>query len=222
MNIQIEQSWNKVLADEFNKEYFIELTNTVAKAHLSSTTKIFPPQKLIFNAFEHCHFDDVKVVILGQDPYHNEGQAHGLAFSVPNGVPIPPSLRNIYKERTATVNHDSDISGNLERWADQGVLLLNSVLTVEEGKAGSHQGLGWEHFTDAVIQKISDEKEHIVFLLWGTYAQEKGENIDTTRHLVLTAPHPSPLSAYRGFFGCEHFSKVNEYLEGQGMNKINW
>jgi uracil-DNA glycosylase len=224
MKITIEQSWKEILKDEFEKEYFVELTNKVHEAYLSPSLQVFPPEPLMFNAFNHCHFNDVKVVIIGQDPYHGAGQAHGLSFSVPEGVPIPPSLRNIYKEieSNSPVNWTIPVSGNLVHWADQGVLLLNSVLTVEEGNPNSHRGCGWEQFTDAVIQKISDKKEHVVFLLWGAYAQEKGKNIDTTKHLVLTAPHPSPLSAYRGFFGCEHFGKTNKYLQQHHLKQINW
>ena len=222
MHVQIEQSWKEVLRDELEKEYFKELWKTVGEAYRCSPTNIFPPEELIFNAFSHCHFNDVKVVILGQDPYYSTGQAHGLAFSVPANVTIPPSLRNIFKEIKTTINCDSNESGNLERWADQGVLLLNSTLTVTEGKAGSHQNLGWEQFTDTVIQKISDKKEHVVFLLWGNYAQEKGKNIDTSKHLVLTAPHPSPLSAHRGFLGCDHFNKTNQYLRKHNQQEIIW
>lgn len=222
MNLQIEQSWKEILNDELQKEYFQKLWTNVDKIYSSGERKILPPQELVFNAFEHCHFDDVKVVILGQDPYHRVGQAHGLSFSVPEGVKIPPSLRNIYRELHSNVNITISDSGNLEHWADQGVLLLNSTLTVEESTPGSHQGLGWETFTDAVIQHISDEKEHIVFLLWGKYAQKKGENIDTAKHLVLTAPHPSPFSAYTGFFGCEHFSKADKYLTTYKIAPISW
>ena len=177
---------------------------------------------MVFNAFELCPFDSVKVVILGQDPYHGVNQAHGLAFSVQDSITIPPSLKNIYKELEKDLGTPISKSGNLERWAKQGVLLLNTTLTVESGKAGSHQGWGWETFTDAVIQKISDTKENIVFLLWGKYAQEKGKIIDAGKHLVLTAAHPSPLSAYNGFFGCQHFSKTNIYLRKQNINEIIW
>ncbi len=226
MQIVITQPWKETLKDEFQKEYFQCLWGTVGFAYRSPQTNIFPPQEKIFNAFNYCSFDDVKVVILGQDPYHKKGQAHGLAFSVPEGVSAPPSLRNIYKEINTTINCAINCgipqTGNLERWANQGVLLLNSVLTVEENNAGSHKGLGWEKFTDAVIQKISDQKEHIVFLLWGAYAQEKGKNIDTSKHLVLSAPHPSPLSAHRGFFGCGHFRKANEYLIRNTKKPVNW
>ncbi|MFT7507606.1 MAG: uracil-DNA glycosylase, partial [Acidimicrobiales bacterium] len=188
MNVQIEESWREVLGDEFEMDYFKKLLGKVGEAYLSDAT-IFPPKELIFNAFEQCSFEKLKVVILGQDPYHGKGQAHGLSFSVPDGIQIPPSLQNIYKEINTTINTSINcgipVSGNLEHWADQGVLLLNATLTVEENNAGSHQKLGWETFTDTIIQKISDQKEHIVFLLWGAYAQEKGKNIDTTQHLVL-------------------------------------
>jgi len=220
MNVQIEDSWHRVLTPEFEKPYFSELSRAVRKAYLSKT--IFPPPKLVFNAFNHCRFDDVRVVILGQDPYHGPGQAHGLSFSVQDGVHIPPSLQNIYKEIQSDIGTKPPHSGNLERWADQGVLLLNATLTVEKRNAGSHQGLGWEQFTDAVIAKIAQEKEHVVFMLWGRYAQEKGKNIDHTKHLVLQAPHPSPFSAHNGFFGCKHFSKANQYLTQHDLEPITW
>ena len=220
MEVKIEPSWKKILKTEFEKDYFFQLSKNIRDRYVSGL--VFPPPKLIFNAFFHCPFEKVKVVIIGQDPYHGAGQAMGLSFSVPDGVKIPPSLQNIYKE----INDDLDIeikeSGNLERWARQGVLLLNATLTVEAGKAGSHQRLGWEEFTDAVIQKISDEKEHVVFLLWGRYAQEKGKSIDTDKHLVLTAAHPSPFSAHNGFFGCKHFSQTNKYLNECNLEKISW
>lgn len=216
----MEPSWKQALADEFSKEYFDSLTTTIRERYLERT--VYPPPQLIFNALKHCPFDTVKVVILGQDPYHGPGQAHGLSFSVPDGVRIPPSLQNIYKEIHDDVGTPIPVSGNLERWADQGVLLLNATLTVEKSSAGAHQGLGWERFTDAIIQKISDEKEHVVFMLWGRYAQDKGKNIDTTKHLVLTAPHPSPFSAHTGFLGCRHFSKCNNYLLEHGLKAIVW
>jgi len=226
MNVQVEQSWKKVLGDEFKKEYFKTLWGTVGSAYRSPEMNIFPPQDLIFNALNHCSFEDVKVVIIGQDPYHKEGQAHGLAFSVPDGVKIPPSLQNIYKEINTTINFEINCgipkSGNLERWANQGVLLLNTTLTVEENKPGSHQKLGWETFTDAVVQKISNEKEHVVFLLWGKQAQEKGKHIKCGQHLVLTTSHPSLLSAHRGFLGCEHFKKTNQYLQKHKLKEIVW
>ena len=220
MNVDIETSWKKVLADEFKAEYFKDLSTKVREEYLTQT--VCPPPKSVFNAFDHYHFDDVIVVILGQDPYHGAGQAMGLSFSVPDGVRTPPSLQNIYKEIKDDLGIKVPVSGNLERWADQGVLLLNSTLTVRAGSAGSHQGLGWEQFTDAVIQKISDQKEHVVFILWGNYAKAKGVTIDTKKHLVLTAPHPSPFSAYNGFFGCKHFSKCNEYLKEHGQKPIEW
>jgi len=220
MNITIEASWKEVLADEFLQPYFIELTEKIRTAYLSTT--VFPPPKLIFNAFDHCHFDDIRVVILGQDPYHGPGQAMGLSFSVPDGVPTPPSLLNMYKEIATDIGTPVPESGNLEHWADQGVLLLNATLTVEAHQAGSHQGLGWEQFTDAVIQKIADQKEHVVFMLWGNYARSKTTMIDRDKHLVLEAPHPSPLSAHRGFFGCQHFSKCNAYLEQNYLQPITW
>lgn len=221
MDVTIEPSWKKVLGDEFEKPYMIELTQKVRSAYLGKSA-IYPLPKYIFTAFALCPFENVRVVILGQDPYHGAGQAHGLCFSVPDGVAIPPSLQNIYKELKADTGKEIPISGNLEHWATQGVLLLNATLTVEGGKAGSHQGLGWEQFTDAVMQHISDKKDHVVFLLWGKYAQMKGSIIDTSKHLVLTAPHPSPFSAYSGFFGCKHFSTTNEYLMKYGTEPIEW
>lgn len=220
MNEQIEPSWKKVLVNEFNTSYFSLLTKAVGSTYLKQT--VFPPQLLLFNAFTQCPFNRVKVVILGQDPYHGEGQAHGLAFSVPDGVVIPPSLRNIFKEINSDVGPTVSTSGNLEHWAKQGLLLLNSTLTVESGRAGSHQGLGWEQFTDAVIKIISTEREHVVFLLWGAFANSKRTLIDESKHLVLTAPHPSPLSAYRGFLGCQHFSQTNTYLINHGYSPIIW
>ena len=220
MDIKIEPSWKKVLSHEFSLPYFTELREVVRKNYTESIA--YPPPKLIFNAFDLCPFDSVKVVIIGQDPYHGKGQAHGLCFSVPEGIPVPPSLQNIYKELHDDIGKEISASGNLEHWAKQGVLLLNATLTVLSGRAGSHQGLGWETFTDAVIQKISDQKEHVVFLLWGKYAQEKGKNIDESKHLVLRAAHPSPFSAHNGFFGCRHFSKTNEYLKEHGIEPIEW
>ncbi len=222
MTIVIEPSWKDALADEFEKAYFKELTSSVREAYLSSSGAIFPPPQQVFNAFAQCPFDTVKVVILGQDPYHGKGQAHGLAFSVPDHVPIPPSLQNIYKEIKNDIGTDVPQTGNLERWAKQGVLLLNATLTVEQGNPGSHQGRGWEVFTDAVIQKISKEKEHVVFLLWGKFAQSKSSLIDENKHLILKAAHPSPFSAHNGFFGCHHFSKTNSYLQSHGKGPIVW
>ncbi len=221
MNVSMEPSWKQVLENECALPYFKELTAKVRKAYRGDTS-VYPPPESVFNAFELCPFDHVKVVILGQDPYHGAGQAHGLCFSVQDGVRIPPSLQNIYKEIKDDLGVEISHSGNLERWAEQGVLLLNATLTVEAGKAGSHQGIGWEQFTDTVVKKISDEKEHVVFLLWGKYAQDKGAHIDTKKHLILKAPHPSPFSAYTGFLGCKHFSKTNEYLEQHKKKIIDW
>lgn len=220
MDVKIENSWKKSLKDEFDKEYFVNLTNFVRLEY--QTKLIFPPAKLIFNAFEHTPFNRVKVVILGQDPYHNIGQAHGLAFSVNEGIQQPPSLVNIFKEIETDLNIPRPISGNLIRWADQGVLLLNATLTVEAHKAGSHQKKGWEIFTDATIRKLSEERTDLVFLLWGAYAQKKEELIDNNKHLILKTVHPSPLSAHRGFFGCKHFSKTNEFLKSKNIDPILW
>jgi uracil-DNA glycosylase len=220
MDIKIEPGWKKRLHDEFEKPYFTELTNFVKSEY--ATQKIYPPGKLIFNAFDKCSFDKVKVVILGQDPYHEPGQAHGLCFSVPDGVSFPPSLQNIFKE----IKNDLEIpipkSGNLERWAEQGVFLLNATLTVRAHTAGSHQKKGWETFTDNVIHLLSESGDHLVFILWGAYAQRKGELINNAKHLVLSSVHPSPLSAHRGFFGNHQFSKANEYLIANGKEPIKW
>ncbi|MCB9818990.1 uracil-DNA glycosylase [Candidatus Nomurabacteria bacterium] len=220
MEVKIESSWKKVLKEEFEKEYFKNLSAKVRQAYL--TDSIFPPPPLVFNAFNLCPFDKVKVVIIGQDPYHGRGQAHGLCFSVNDGVAVPPSLKNIYKEIKSDLGIDVPASGNLERWAKQGVLLLNATLTVKEATAGAHQGWGWEEFTDATIKKISDEKEGVVFMLWGRYAQNKSALIDESKHLILKAPHPSPLSAYSGWFGSKHFSQANTYLESHGKEPIDW
>ncbi len=220
MDVKIESSWKEVLADEFEKPYFSLLTSFVKKEYQSATC--YPPAALIFNAFNTCPFDKVKVVIIGQDPYHGYGQAHGLCFSVNDGVQFPPSLVNIFKEIERDLNIPFPQSGNLTRWANQGVFLLNATLSVREGLAGSHQNKGWEEFTDRVIKEISDKKSNVVFLLWGSYAQRKGAIIDTRKHLVLKAVHPSPLSAYRGFIGCGHFSKANEYLVSKGQTPIQW
>ncbi len=220
MDVKIEQSWKTRLQNEFEKEYFINLTNFVKKEYNSFT--VYPPGRLIFNAFDKCPFENVKVVILGQDPYHGPGQAHGLCFSVKNGVAFPPSLSNIYKEIQDDLGNSRPDSGNLERWAEQGVLLLNATLTVRAGQAGSHQNKGWELFTDEVVRLLAEEKDHIVFILWGSYAQKKGETIDRTKHLVLESPHPSPFSANRGFFGNKHFSKTNKYLEEHGLKPVEW
>jgi len=220
MDIRIEQSWKERLVTEFEKDYFKDLANFVREEYRNNT--IYPPGNLIFNAFDLCPFDDVKVVILGQDPYHGPGQAHGLCFSVNEGVKFPPSLRNIFKEIENDLGIRAPQSGNLERWAQQGVLLLNATLTVRASSAASHQRMGWEQFTDAVIHRIAEEKEHVVFLLWGAYAQKKGAFIDTKRHLVLKSAHPSPLSASKGFFGNHHFSKTNDYLMEHGKKPIQW
>lgn len=220
MDVKIEESWKKRLQSEFDEPYFKELTDFVRKEY--STKKIFPPAKLIFNAFDACPFDDVKVVIIGQDPYHGVGQAHGLCFSVNDGVEVPPSLINIYKEIERSLGKPAPTSGNLTRWTEQGVLLLNATLTVEAHKAGSHQGRGWERFTDAAIHKIAEEKNNVVFMLWGSYAQQKGAFIDSSKHLVLKSVHPSPLSAYRGFIGNNHFVLANQYLKEHRKKEINW
>jgi uracil-DNA glycosylase len=220
MEVKIEESWKRRLADAFEQTYFHELTGFVKQEY--ATKQVFPPGKLIFHAFEQSPFDDTKVVILGQDPYHGPGQAHGLCFSVPEGVDQPPSLQNIFKEIHQDLGIPVPSSGNLDRWARQGVLLLNATLTVQANRAGSHQNHGWEKFTDLVIRLLAEEKEHLVFLLWGSFAQKKGEFIDRKKHLVLTSPHPSPLSSYRGFFGNKHFSKTNEYLEMHGIEPIAW
>lgn len=220
MDVRIEESWKNRLTEEFEKPYFKGLVEFVKHAY--DTSVVYPEGKNIFNAFTHTPFEKTKVVIIGQDPYHGPNQAHGLCFSVQDGVKVPPSLVNIYKEIETETGKPAPASGNLTRWADQGVLLLNATLTVEGGKAASHQGRGWEEFTDAVIKKLSDEGEHIVFLLWGAPAQRKGRYIDRTKHLVLESPHPSPLSAYRGFFGNGHFTKTNDYLKAHGEAPINW
>ena len=221
MNVRIEESWKKVLKDEFEKPYFEKLATTVREAY-GRGEEVFPPPQYMFSAFNHCHFPDVKVVILGQDPYHGKGQANGLCFSVAPHVAVPPSLQNIYKELQCDLGFPIPTSGDLTHWANQGVLLLNATLTVLAGRPGSHQGIGWESFTDTIVETLSREKEHLVFILWGKYAQEKGKMIDTTKHLVLTAPHPSPFSAYAGFFGCRHFSKTNEYLMKHHGVSIRW
>ena len=220
VDVKIEPSWKELLKDEFEKPYFSELIQFVKNEY--KTTKIYPPGKLIFNAFDHCPAEQTKVVILGQDPYHGPGQAHGLCFSVPEGIEQPPSLQNIFKEINNDLGKPIPTSGNLERWAEQGVLLLNATLTVRAHQAGSHQRRGWEEFTDAAIRVLAEQKEHLVFILWGSYAQKKGAFIDRNRHLVLTSVHPSPLSAYNGFFGNKHFSRTNEYLAAHGETPINW
>ena len=220
MNVQIEPSWKQRLAGEFEKPYFAALTDFVRQEYRTATC--YPPGKLIFNAFNLCPFDKVKVVIIGQDPYHGPGQAHGLCFSVNDGVPFPPSLQNIFKEIRDDVGTPVPQSGNLTRWAEQGVLLLNATLTVRAHQAGSHQRHGWEEFTDAAIRALAEERDHLVFILWGAYAQRKGAFIDRSRHLVLASAHPSPLSAYNGFFGNRHFSLANAYLEQHGETPIKW
>ncbi|HEY8404724.1 MAG TPA: uracil-DNA glycosylase [Flavobacteriales bacterium] len=220
MNIKIEQSWKEILREEFDKPYFKSLTEFVKSEY--TTTQCFPTGKLIFAAFDHCPFDKVKVVIIGQDPYHGPGQANGLCFSVNDGVRMPPSLQNIFKEIESDLGIPCPTSGNLERWADQGILLLNATLTVRAHTAGSHQNKGWEQFTDAVIRAINERKENVVFLLWGSYAQKKGAFIDKTKHCVLQSAHPSPLSAYNGFFGNKHFSKTNAFLISKGLTPIQW
>ena len=220
MNVRIDESWRQVLQPEFDKPYFELLTNFVRHAY--ATRQCFPPAGQIFRAFDLCPFDKVRVVIIGQDPYHDYNQAHGLCFSVQEGVPAPPSLLNIYKELQRDLAKPLPNSGDLTHWAEQGVLLLNATLTVEAHKAGSHQGKGWEELTDAAIQALNNQRSNIVFMLWGSYAQRKGQFIDRKRHLVLTAVHPSPLSAYRGFIGCGHFSKANDYLLQHGLSPINW
>lgn len=220
VEVKIAPSWKERLQAEFEKPYFRQLVEFVKSEY--RTQKVYPPGKLIFNAFDKCPFEEVKVVILGQDPYHGEGQANGLCFSVADHIPMPPSLINIFKEIEADLGKPMPPTGNLERWAKQGVLLLNATLTVRAGSPGSHQGKGWETFTDAVIRLLAEEKEGLVFMLWGKYAQEKGQFIDKTRHLVLTAAHPSPFSANKGWFGCRHFSKANEYLRSRGLEPIDW
>ena len=220
MNVRIDESWRERLQSEFDAPYFALLTDFVR--HEYATTRVYPPGSQMFAAFDACPFDKVKVVILGQDPYHEPGQAHGLCFSVNDGVPFPPSLQNIFKEIHDDIGTPVPMSGDLTRWANQGVLLLNATLTVRAHQAGSHQNKGWEQFTDAVIHRLAQERENLVFILWGSYAQRKGEFIDRSRHLVLQSPYPSPLSAHRGFFGNRHFSRTNEYLTAHGIEPILW
>lgn len=221
MEVRIDNSWKNVLKEEFEKDYFYRLVKFV-KEEYAGPTPVYPPAGLIFNAFDRCPFNQVKVVIIGQDPYHGAGQANGLCFSVNKGIPFPPSLMNIFKEIEqdlgTTIPHD----GDLTRWSEQGVLLLNATLTVRASQAGSHQRRGWEEFTDAAIRALATQRENIVFILWGSYAQKKGAFIDRNRHLVLTSPHPSPLSAYQGFFGNHHFSRTNDYLKEHGKEPIIW
>ena len=220
MDVKIEKSWKERLTNEFEQPYFVDLVDFVKREYASTT--IYPPAKLIFNAFDQCPFDNVKVVIIGQDPYHGPGQAHGLCFSVNDGIAFPPSLVNIFKEINDDLGVPVPKTGNLERWAKQGVLLLNATLTVRAHLAGSHQNKGWERFTDEVIRILAEEKEGLVFMLWGSYAQKKGAVINPSKHKVLKTVHPSPLSVYRGFFGCKHFSLANEYLQEKGKTPINW
>lgn len=220
MDVQIEPSWKAHLASEFDKPYFLKLADFVRQEYTTHT--VYPPGKLIFNAFNLCPFDKVKVVIIGQDPYHGPGQAQGLCFSVNDGIPFPPSLVNIFKEIQSDLGTPVPASGSLVRWAKQGVLLLNATLTVRAHQAGSHQRQGWEEFTDAAIRQLATEREHLVFILWGAYAQKKGAFIDRSKHLVLSSAHPSPLSAYHGFFGNHHFSLANDYLKAHGETPIEW
>jgi uracil-DNA glycosylase len=220
MDVKIEESWKKMLGNEFEKPYFAQLTEFVRNEYSSGT--VYPPAKLIFNAFDHCPFDKVKVVIIGQDPYHGAGQANGLCFSVNNGIAMPTSLVNIFKEIAADTGKPMPTDGDLTRWSDQGVLLLNATLTVRAGNAGSHQRRGWEDFTDAAIRILAEKRENLVFILWGSYAQRKGAFIDRNKHLVLTSPHPSPLSAYAGFFGNHHFTLTNDFLVKNGKEPIDW
>lgn len=220
MEIKIEDSWKSQLADEFSKEYFLQLIQFVKSEYKSHI--VFPPGKQIFNAFDNCPFEKTKVVIIGQDTYHGSAQAHGLCFSVADGIPKPPSLLNIFKELKRDIGKEIPINGNLINWAQQGVLMLNATLTVRANEAGSHQNKGWEIFTDAVIKKLSDHKENLVFILWGAYAQKKASYINRKKHFILESAHPSPLSASRGFFGQNHFSKTNAYLEKNGKKPIAW
>jgi uracil-DNA glycosylase len=221
MEVKIEPSWKRALESEFSKPYFLKLAEFVKSEYLSAT--VYPPPKFIFRAFELTPFDQVKVVILGQDPYHGQGQANGLSFAVSQGIKFPPSLQNIYKEIVTDLGRPTTVTGgDLESWAKQGVLLLNATLTVKASSPGSHQNMGWELFTDAVIKTLSDQKDHLVFILWGNYAQKKGAVIDESKHLVIKSPHPSPFSAYSGFFGSKPFSKCNTYLKQHNLEPINW
>lgn len=220
MDVKIDESWKKELAEEFEKRYFEELTTFVRNEY--ATTTVYPPARLIFNAFDHCPFDKVKVVIIGQDPYHGAGQANGLCFSVNKGIKMPPSLVNIFKEIAADTGRQIPADGDLTRWSEQGVLLLNATLTVRAGNAGSHQRKGWEEFTDAAIRILAEKRRNLVFILWGSYAQRKGSFINREHHLVLSSPHPSPLSAHAGFFGNHHFTLTNDYLIKHGEKPIEW
>ncbi|MCF8459183.1 MAG: uracil-DNA glycosylase [Flavobacteriales bacterium] len=221
MKPKIEASWQKLLSTEFEADYFSTLRNFLVEEKKTET--VYPPGSLIFNAFDHTPVENVKAVILGQDPYHGPNQAHGLCFSVNDGIVPPPSLKNIFKELKTDIGMDAPASGNLTKWADQGVLLMNATLTVRAHNAGSHQGKGWEQFTDAAIQKLSNERKNLVFLLWGKFAQNKSSLINTENgHLILKAPHPSPFSAHTGFLGCKHFSKTNNFLKERGITPIDW
>lgn len=221
MNVKIEESWKEALKNEFDKPYFKDLVDFVKNEYKSTT--VYPPPKFIFRAFDATPFNQVKVVILGQDPYHTPGRANGLCFAVNQGIPLPPSLVNIYKEIESDLGYKPQMTGDLERWSKQGVLLLNATLTVQKGIAGSHQNKGWEQFTDAAIETLATKRENLVFLLWGAYAQKKGQVIPRDKgHLILECPHPSPFSAYNGFFGCQHFSQTNTYLMLQGQDPIEW
>lgn len=221
MALNLPDSWQQHLAAEFDQPYMQQLKAFLAE-ELAAGKQTYPPASQVFNAFNHCALEKTKVLILGQDPYHGPGQAHGLSFSVPRGVRTPPSLVNIYKELNSDLGMPIPDHGNLESWAEQGVFLLNSVLTVSAGQAASHQKKGWEKFTDQVIHQLNDKAEHVVFMLWGSYAQKKASFVDQSKHLVLTSVHPSPLSAYRGFLGCKHFSQANTWLVKNGLEPINW
>lgn len=222
MSPKMEEGWKEALKEEFEKDYFKNLVKQVKSEYADPSVRIFPPGPKIFSAFDSCPFENTKVVIIGQDPYHGYGQANGLCFSVAPGVKMPPSLINIFKEVHEDTGAPLPSNGDLTRWAQQGVLLLNSSLTVREGQPASHSGLGWEEFTDAAVEKLNKEKENLVFILWGSHAIKKGAKIDRSKHLVLTSPHPSPLSASRGFFGNHHFTKTNAYLESHGKTPIVW
>jgi uracil-DNA glycosylase len=220
MDVRIESGWKQALQQEFERPYFMQLTNFVRQEYRSK--RIFPPATQIFNAFDRCPLSQVKVVILGQDPYHGPGQANGLCFSVSDSIAKPPSLLNIFKELKTDLGIDEPPSGNLQKWADQGVLLLNAILTVRAHQAGSHQGKGWEQFTDSAVRVLAEQRSNLVFILWGSYAQKKGAMIDDVRHLIIKSPHPSPLAAHRGFFGSRPFSRTNRYLEDHGKEPISW
>lgn len=220
MDVKISESWKPLLQEEFDKPYFKDLTDFVRKEY--TQTRVYPAARNIFRALDKCPFDKLEVVVIGQDPYHGEGQANGLCFSVDDGVQFPPSLNNIFTEVSSDTGAPRPASGNLDRWAEQGVLLLNAVLTVRAHQAASHAGMGWERFTDAVVRAIADRKENVVYMLWGNYAQHKASFVDETRNCVLRAVHPSPLSAHRGFLGCKHFSQANAYLQSVGKTPIVW